>query len=36
MSSLGANPTPLALSGRGGRRLSALVGVLESLRVAAP
>jgi DTW domain-containing protein YfiP len=36
MSSLDANPTPLALSGRGGRRLSALVGVLESLRVAAP
>ena len=34
LSSLGAKPTPLALSGRGGRRLSALVGALECLRVA--
>ena len=30
---LDATPSPLALLGRGGRRLSALVGVLESLRV---
>lgn len=32
MASLGAVPTPLALTGRGGRRLAALVGALESLR----
>jgi DTW domain-containing protein YfiP len=32
MASLGATPTPLALPGRGGRRLAALVGALESLR----
>jgi hypothetical protein len=32
MASLGARPTPLALPGRGGRRLAALVGALESLR----
>jgi DTW domain-containing protein YfiP len=36
LSSLGATPAPLALSGRGGRRLSALVGALESLRATAP
>ena len=33
MAFLGAKPTPLALPGRGGRRLAALVGALESLRV---
>jgi DTW domain-containing protein YfiP len=32
MESLGATPAPLALSGRGGRRLAALVGALTSLR----
>ena len=32
MDPLGATPTPLALAGRGGRRLAALVGALESLR----
>jgi DTW domain-containing protein YfiP len=32
MAALGATPTPLALAGRGGRRLGALVGALESLR----
>ena len=32
MASLGAAPAPLALAGRGGRRLAALVGALESLR----
>lgn len=32
MASLGATPAPLALPGRGGRRLAALVGVLESLK----
>jgi DTW domain-containing protein YfiP len=32
MESLGATPVPLALPGRGGRRLAALVGALESLR----
>jgi tRNA-uridine aminocarboxypropyltransferase len=32
MASLGAAPAPLALTGRGGRRLAALVGALESLR----
>lgn len=32
LDSLGATPTPLALPGRGGRRLAALVGALESLR----
>ena len=32
MAALDATPEPLALPGRGGRRLSALVGVLESLR----
>jgi len=36
MESLGAKPTPLALAGRGGRRLSALVGALESLRAPGP
>jgi DTW domain-containing protein YfiP len=36
MDSLGAKPTPLALAGRGGRRLSALVGALESLRAPEP
>jgi DTW domain-containing protein YfiP len=36
LSTLGAKPTPLALSGRGGRRLAALVGALESLRATAP
>jgi DTW domain-containing protein YfiP len=35
MDSLGAKPTPLALPGRGGRRLAALVGALESLRAPA-
>lgn len=34
MDSLGAKPAPLALPGRGGRRLAALVGALESLRAA--
>ena len=33
LDALGATPTRLALPGRGGRRLAALVGVLESLRV---
>ncbi len=33
MAALGATPAPLALSGRGGRRLRALVGALESLRI---
>jgi DTW domain-containing protein YfiP len=32
MDFLGATPVPLALDGRGGRRLAALVGALESLR----
>jgi DTW domain-containing protein YfiP len=32
MAALGAKPTPLALPGRAGRRLAALVGALESLR----
>jgi DTW domain-containing protein YfiP len=32
MASLGAAPAPLELTGRGGRRLAALVGALESLR----
>lgn len=32
MTALGATPVPLALPGRGGRRLAALVGALESLR----
>ena len=32
MASLGATPRPLAVPGRGGRRLAALVGALESLR----
>ena len=32
MASLGAAPAALALAGRGGRRLAALVGALESLR----
>lgn len=32
LAALGATATPLALSGRGGRRLSALVGALRSLR----
>jgi DTW domain-containing protein YfiP len=32
MASLGATPAPLDLAGRGGRRLAALVGALESLR----
>jgi DTW domain-containing protein YfiP len=32
---LGATPAPLALAGRGGRRLAALVGALQSLRVPA-
>jgi hypothetical protein len=36
MTALGATPTPLPLSGRGGRRLGALVGVLESLRSPQP
>jgi DTW domain-containing protein YfiP len=36
MESLGAAPSPLALAGRGGRRLSALVGALESLRTPPP
>ena len=31
MASLGATPAPLALPGRGGRRLAALVGALDSL-----
>jgi hypothetical protein len=31
MDSLGAKPAPLTLHGRGGRRLAALVGALESL-----
>ncbi len=35
MEALGATPAPLPLAGRGGRRLSALVGALESLRSAA-
>jgi hypothetical protein len=33
MASLGAAPAPLALAGRGGRRLAALVGALQSLRI---
>ena len=32
LASLGATPAPLGLPGRGGRRLAALVGALESLR----
>jgi len=32
MSALGATPAPIELPGRGGRRLAALVGALESLR----
>jgi DTW domain-containing protein YfiP len=36
MAPLGAEPTPLAIPGRGGRRLSALVGALESLRAPGP
>jgi len=36
MDPLGAKPTPLALPGRGGRRLAALVGALESLRAPNP
>ena len=36
MGPLGARPKPLELSGRGGRRLSALVGALESLLAPAP
>jgi DTW domain-containing protein YfiP len=36
LSSLGATAAPLALAGRGGRRLSALVGALESLRANTP
>jgi DTW domain-containing protein YfiP len=32
MAPLGAQPAPLAVDGRGGRRLAALVGALESLR----
>lgn len=36
IAALGATPSRLGLAGRGGRRLDALVGALESLRVAAP
>ena len=36
MDSLGAKPARLALPGRGGRRLAALVGALESLRAPDP
>ncbi len=36
MELLGARPKPLAVSGRGGRRLSALAGALESLLDSAP
>ena len=36
MATLGATPAPLALPGRGGRRLAALVGALESLRAPGP
>jgi DTW domain-containing protein YfiP len=35
MEPLGATPAPLTLPGRGGRRLAALVGALESLRLPA-
>jgi hypothetical protein len=36
MEALGATPAPLGLGGRGGRRLAALVGALESLCDARP